>query len=649
VKIPHIKVAILGLVALGCSAGGGSDPFSNANGSGGGSPSGIGGSPWMPGQSGNPGLGGGVLNVAGTSSGGALTTLDGSVPTPTGPVFIDECATNPLGLDAAAVQKLQAGSGGPGSLRILNPYDGTVFPRGLIAPLLMWDGATADTVYLHIHSSNVDYKGCFAPTGTNQLQIPQPAWDAIAENTRGPSDPYTLELTVSSGGTATGPVSERLVVAQATLKGSIFYNTYKSLLVKPTDIIGVVTGGQGAVLRIVPGQPAAPFLGQTACTGCHSVSANGTRMVANPNPVITTSGGATYSIGVGNVTNPPPLVPNAPSGSFAGVSPDGSLYVSNAHPGGMGPRAGGPGSGGDLDAHLYETSTGALVANSGVPTGAMTPMFSPDGALLTFNDYAIASGHGLAVMNFDVTTRTASNYRQVFQVTDMLTYPGWPFFLPDNKALVFAIGTANDFSGMATGLLGPIVAAASDLFILDVATGASAILAQAMGFRTTQDAVSGQTYLPFGAEELHHNFYPTVSPVAAGGYFWVFFDSYRRYGNKHGGIPVRQLWGAAVDISSNGVYGGDPSHPAFYLTGQEDVLGNHRAFAALDPCRRDGDACTTGIDCCGGFCTNNVCKVPPPPPVGPPCARTDESCANGVACCNATDQCIGGFCGLILH
>lgn len=604
----------------------------------------------MLGPGGDQGMGGGVFNVAGASSGGVSTTPDAATPPATGPVVIDECSpTNPLGLDAAAVQKLQAGSGGPGSVRILNPYDGTVFPRGLIAPLLMWDGASADAVYLHIHSSNFDYKGCFAPTGPNQLQLPKTAWDAIAENTRGPSDPFALELTVSSGGTAVGPVSEHIVVAQATLKGSIFYNTYKSLLVQPTDIIGVVTGGQGAVLRIVPGQPATPFLGQTTCTGCHSVSANGTRMVANPNPVISTSGGATYTIGVGTGPNPAPQVPNAPSGSFSGVSPDGSVYVSNAHPAGMGPRAGGPGSGGDLDAHLYDAATGALVANSGVPTGAMTPMFSPDGTLLTFNDYAIASGHGLAVMNFDVTSRTASGYRQVFQVTDMTTYPGWPFFLPDAKALVFAIGSAADFSGMATGLLGPLVGAASDLFILDVATGASAILAQAMGFHTVQDAISGQTYLPYGAEELHHNFYPTVSPVAAGGYFWIFFDSYRHYGNTHAGGPVRQLWGAAVDISPNGTYSGDPSHPAFYLTGQEDVLGNHRAFAALDPCRKDGDSCATGIDCCGGFCTNDVCMVPPPPPTGPPCARTDESCANGVACCNATDQCIAGFCGFIFH
>jgi len=77
-----------------------------------------------------------------------------------------------------------------------------------------------------------------------------------------------------------------------------------------------------------------------------------------------------------------------------------------------------------------------------------------------------------------------------------------------------------------------------------------------------------------------------VSPVAAGGYFWVFFDSLRHYGNL--GLQ-RQLWGAAVEISATGDYTVDRSAPAFYLPGQELGTGNHRAFAALDPCKMDGN------------------------------------------------------------
>jgi hypothetical protein len=257
-------------------------------------------------------------------------------------------------------------------------------------------------------------------------------------------------------------------------------------------------------------------------------------------------------------------------------------------------------------------------------------------------------------MTFDKGARTAASYKKVFEVTDQTQFPGWPFFLPDEKGLIFAVGSANDFSGMATGIdvLGlPAGAnATSDLFILDLASGTSKLLGNAMGFASEQAAQAGTTYLPFGPEELHHSFYPTVSPVAAGGYFWVFFDSFRHYGNTHTNGLVRQLWGTAVDISPDGTYAVDPSHPAFYLTGQEDVAGNHRAFTALDPCKKDGDTCTTGIDCCGGFCTNGACGAPPPPVSGPPaCSHTDEKCSTAADCCNTADHCISGFCGLVLR
>jgi hypothetical protein len=69
---------------------------------------------------------------------------------------------------------------------------------------------------------------------------------------------------------------------------------------------------------------------------------------------------------------------------------------------------------------------------------------------------------------------------------------------------------------------------------------------------------------------------------------------------------------------------------------------NHRAFAALDPCRQDGTSCETGIDCCSGFCTNGVC--------GPPqqCANLDEACKTTNDCCNDADECLGGFCGVVI-
>jgi len=192
----------------------------------------------------------------------------------------------------------------------------------------------------------------------------------------------------------------------------------------------------------------------------------------------------------------------------------------------------------------------------------------------------------------------------------------------------------------------------------DMKTGTTNILAKAMGFNAPADATSNTTYLPFGPEDLHKNYFPTVSPVAAGGYFWIFFDGVRHYGNR--GLQ-RQLWGAAVTIDANGDYAVDHSHPAYYLPGQEFGTGNHRAFAALDPCKKDGDDCTSGVDCCGGFCfvpeadtrefaveAAGTCTAKVPE-----CSKTSERCTTDANCCppapgEAHNTCINGFCSYIV-
>ena len=115
---------------------------------------------------------------------------------------------------------------------------------------------------------------------------------------------------------------------------------------------------------------------------------------------------------------------------------------------------------------------------------------------------------------------------------------------------------------------------------------------------------------------------------------------------------LRQLWGAAIDISADGTYTKDPSHPAFYVTGQELGTGNHRAFAALDPCRKDGDTCSSGIDCCGGFCYLNDNEIDPKGTCGPKmmmCSRQDERCSIASDCCGSDVPltCIAGFCAVV--
>ncbi|MBM4361797.1 MAG: hypothetical protein FJ104_03880, partial [Deltaproteobacteria bacterium] len=140
--------------------------------------------------------------------------------------------------------------------------------------------------------------------------------------------------------------------------------------------------------------------------------------------------------------------------------------------------------------------------------------------------------------------------------------------------------------------------------------------------------------------------------------FWVFFTSRRTYGNtitqNADDAPTKKIWVSAFNIRSGGIIP-DPSHPAFYLEGQEPEAGNIRAFAALEPCRSDGSGCETGVDCCGGSCWEGKCQQPPPPPPPPAgeppppprCANIDDRCRDASECCDPEAQCVGYYCTII--
>ncbi len=472
------------------------------------------------------------------------------------PIALDDCLpVNHAGLDTATAQHLVDGSGDASAMRFLYPYDGTVFPRGIPGPTLMWDAPAAGVVYVHLHSSTFDYQGCLNPTGPNLLDLPSGVWDLAAASTKGAADPFTLDLKVYANETIYGPITEQLVIATGSLPGSVYFMEM------------VLPASEMAVMRVRAGAPAETFL-SFVCTGCHAASANGTRFLAYSSG----SGGSFTSSGS---SSPKTLLGSTPGAEFAGISPDGSVYVAGAHPtGGGGPRTYG---GGVTNAGLYDMATGMLVADSGVPAGAGMPAFSPDGTQLAFTDFGASAGHTLARMSFSSATRVASDSRPLYSTET--EFVGWPTFLPDGNAVVFAQGAAADFSGQDVGLVPVITGPPTDLFIVDTA-GTSTMLFQAAGFHSSADAETGQTYLPGGAADLHENYYPSVSPAATGGYAWALFDSMRTYGN----LGVRRgIWITALTLHADGTYADDPSHPPFYLPGQNVNSVNFRGVAAFDP------------------------------------------------------------------
>src|SRR5262245_11578339 len=125
--------------------------------SSGGGPGLPGGASGTPGAAGSSSGGPGIISIGTQGSGGSVVgpAPDGGTSSSRTPITIDACgAGNAANLSPEDVKKLAAG-GQQGTLKWLYPYDGTVFPRGLKAPLFMWDAgmsAAATAVYVHIKS-----------------------------------------------------------------------------------------------------------------------------------------------------------------------------------------------------------------------------------------------------------------------------------------------------------------------------------------------------------------------------------------------------------------------------------------------------------------------------------------------------------------
>ncbi len=274
-------------------------------------------------------------------------------------------------------------------------------------------------------------------------------------------------------------------------------------------------------------------------------------------------------------------------------------------------------------------------------------MFSPDGKHLAFNYYS-SDQASLASIDFTPATKAFANL-QTLNTPASGTRDLFPAFLPTNDSVVFEHEVANDgeFGATRNGSRG-------ELWWVDLATHHAAALAN----------LNGGAYLPttYGTDHAMDStlqYEPTVNPVASGGYAWVVFTSRRLYGNVATQDPflsdprsydpatsatTKKLWVAAIDL--NAMPGTDPSHPAFYLPGQELLACNSRGYWVVDPCEPNGDSCLTGDQCCSGYCGaadggGFVCGMPPPG-----CVSLSNKCMVNTDCCGSSTgiECIDGFC-----
>jgi hypothetical protein len=509
--------------------------------------------------------------------------------------------------------------------------------------------------------------------------IDQSVWDQATHGNQG--DKLHAEVTIAGADGVIGPIAENWIISPSVLQGTVYYGSYGTTLNGDAG-----SSGTGAVLSILPGATsptlAIPSL-QGTCHVCHEVSANGSTVFTDdiayaPNDNTAEGYGSSYDLAKGAAL----IKAYDPSAETAGIQIQdiiGKFTYSGVYPDGTFALAN---SGDNLHAYsqpsnIFSRDTLLPIASTGftdIVNQAITPAFSPDGRHVAFSfgqaqsgsDASVTAGggHSLAAMDFDCGAPAGSvacgsppfsfaNIREIHR--DPARYLGWPSFSPDGNSVVFQSTISPSTNG---SVLNTWAGGTAEIMIAD-ARPAPQFTPQRLCALNGYASDCATPYLPVVPKHPNdtiYNYEPTMNPIASGGYYWVVFTSRRAYGNiaqadpydsnGYVGYPVtKKLWVAAID--ENPTPGVDPSHPAFYLPGQELNAGDMRGYWVVEPCRADGVSCTTGDQCCDGFCRSPpdggglVCMTS-----APGCANEFEKCITAADCCAAGtgEECLNGYC-----
>jgi hypothetical protein len=498
------------------------------------------------------------------------------------------------------------------------PYNGTVFPKGLLATEMMWNGTTGgDKYWVHVTSKFADFQFFTTADPPSRYSLDDASWQQLTES--GPGGDVAIHVSRMAAGAATAAVvvDHTWKIANGSLRGTVYY----------------WSNNLGRVVRIKPGALAPddflPVEAHDGCSTCHAVSANGSTLVI---------GGDTTASVIDLLTNTVALklgnVPGKAVRNWAmpAISPNGKVLIENAAP------LPGPPGGSD---GMWDVATGTKITGTGLDGVQLDmPAFAPSGTKIAYVDHA---SHGLNVYDYDATTNQVQNAVGLVPAggDPNLNAIAFPSVSPDAKWIVYHRGQYPSSLDTRYGT--------GDLYLASVdQPGVEVALANA----------NGDVY-PFAAADRDRklNYEPTFAPLNSGGFMWVVFTSRRTYGNRltspyavtdpskpdplnpgdyqHG---VKQLWVVAID--QNPQPGVDPSHPGFWVTGQDMLTLNMRGFWALDPCKQVGAACGTGSECCNQNCDMGVCKEPDPNT----CAMTGNGCMKDGDCCDAKAKCINDIC-----
>jgi hypothetical protein len=555
----------------------------------------------------------GVVTASGTKGGEVVVTAKAGDAQGSGKVTVNlKQVQNPGGISPGDQGILKAASDPDPVTQWTYPYDKTVFPRGLLAPEMMWNnGGADDAYYIHLVGQFVDIEIFAKAPAPSRFLLDDATWKAVSESGKGGDLAVSVHRLVPGAQTATVVINHTWRLAKGSLRGTVYY----------------WANSLGRVVRIKPGSPAPDdFLaaaGVTGCTTCHTVSANGETLI----------------MGGDDPTSNFQLIPNTPqlalqsvgkevrNWAMPAVSPNGKYVVENNAAGIPGPPGGSDG--------MFDAMTGLKLAGTGLEGILLgMPAFGPSGKHLAY--VTLDGTHDLARYLYDSVANTVDGQQVLVSAgadpsLNAISFPSVSPTVPGGELgestwIVYHRGA---YPGSLDTRMGP-----GDLYLAN---------ADEPGIEVRLANANGDGY-PFAAgdRDRSFNYEPTFAPVAAGGYLWVVFTSRRTYGNRltGGKDQVKQLWVTAIDQLPKP--GEDPSHPAFLVPGQDLATLNMRGFWAMDPCKQQGDMCTTDGECCNGEkCEDGLCGGEKE------CAQEGGLCEVDADCCDAASGilCLGGECG----
>jgi hypothetical protein len=485
------------------------------------------------------------------------------------------------------------------TMQIVYPYDNTVFPLKVAAPVVQWNGVQAGDQYkLHLVEQFYEYTVYFTSNVPARHLVDELEWIAISDSGQGAkSDPLKVELQRKTGGMTYEAVTQTWKIAQARLPGRVYY----------WELPSQCGNGNGRVLSIKPTEAKAEefFNSGGQCYGCHSVSRDG-RSVS-----VVFDSGSPFPLATLDVSVEPAVYGSIQQnsglgGTFTAFNHDGTKLLLSGYA--------------NSTLQVIDTMTAQVLNPDVMGAGCGEPAWSPDGKQIA----AVCGMQGGGSWTFDSPAGdlkiadvnpdgiTVANVQTIVPQANGVGRPAYPNFSPGNEWIVYGRPTQGSRS-IGNG----------KLYMVGV------------------DGQNGRTLEIASSDDKSFN--PTFAPLRAGGYFWVVFMSRRDYGNTLVGANRQQLWMTAITDPPTEL--DDPSNPPFYVRGQEDCALSENAYFAADPCKDEPDAtCESGIDCCDGHCifdedlNKKVCGEKGD------CSLGGNACSEVDPCCDPRSPCIDGYC-----